>query len=209
MLEKKPGVIAVDKLRAITLLEGDFNFANKLFLGVRMMKNAEAKKWTVKEALGSRKNHDARELALNRRLMADISRQQVRPLAVASVDAAQCYDSIAHPAGSLACQRLGAPPLFLSCMLLCIQLMKFHLRTAYGDSDSHFNSRPGENPLQGICQGNGGGPPFWYGVSVVLVIVLYHRGHGAKYRSALSNEITIAAGLLRSGSRVPNTGTDH
>jgi hypothetical protein len=88
MLEKKPGVILVDKLRAINLLEGDFNYATKLLLGVRMMQNAEQNGLTVPEALGSRKNHDAKELAHNRRLQADISRQQVRPLAVASVDAA-------------------------------------------------------------------------------------------------------------------------
>jgi hypothetical protein len=196
MLEKKPGVILVDKLRAILLLEGDFNFANKLILGIRMMRNAEAHNLTVPEALGSRKHHDAKELALNRRLLADISRQQVRPLAIASVDAAQCYDSIAHLPGSLACQRLGAPPLFMSCMLLTIQLMKFHIRTAYGDSDSYFSSTPGRLPLQGICQGNGAGPSFWYAVSIVLVILLHHKGHGAKYRSALSNEITVIAGLL-------------
>ena len=66
MLEKKPGVILVDKLRAITLLEVDFNFANKLILGKRMMSNAERHGLTVPEALGSRKHHDAKELAQNR-----------------------------------------------------------------------------------------------------------------------------------------------
>ena len=33
MLEKEPGVINVEKLRAILLLEADFNFANKLYFG--------------------------------------------------------------------------------------------------------------------------------------------------------------------------------
>ena len=33
MLEKKPGVIVPDKLRAITLLEADLNGGNKLILG--------------------------------------------------------------------------------------------------------------------------------------------------------------------------------
>lgn len=196
MLEKKPGVILADKLRAILLLEGDFNFANKLLLGSRMMRNAEAHNNTVPEALGSRKHHNAKELALNRRLIADISRQQVRPLAVASVDAAQCYDCIAHPVGSLACQRLGVPPMFLSCMLATIQCMNFHLRTAYGDSTSSFGSTPGQLPLQGILQGNGAGPAFWYAVSILLVLLLHTKGHGAKYRSALALQTTILAGLL-------------
>ena len=161
-----------------------------------MMNNAEATNQTVPEALGSRKAHNSKELALNRRLAADIARQQIRPLAVASVDAAQCYDSIAHTPGSLACQRLGAPPLFLSCMLVTIQLMKFYLRTAFGDLDLFFGGGRHGLPFQGICQGNGGGPAFWYAVSVVLVLALYHRGHCAQYKSALLLEITTVAGLL-------------
>ena len=34
MLAKKPSVIIVDKLWAIILLEADFNFSNKLILGM-------------------------------------------------------------------------------------------------------------------------------------------------------------------------------
>jgi hypothetical protein len=42
LLEKLAGCTAVEKLRAILLLEADFNFATKLFLGFRMMNNAHA-----------------------------------------------------------------------------------------------------------------------------------------------------------------------
>jgi hypothetical protein len=41
MLEKTPGDRRPDKLRAIALMEADFNFVNKLFLGKRMMDSAE------------------------------------------------------------------------------------------------------------------------------------------------------------------------
>jgi hypothetical protein len=92
MLEKKPGVIIVDKLRAIILLEADFNFANKLILGVRMMHNAEELGLVVPEALGSRNGHDSLELALDHRLAIDLSRLKIEPIAVASVDVAQCKD---------------------------------------------------------------------------------------------------------------------
>jgi hypothetical protein len=33
-------------------------------------------------------------------------------------------------------------------------------------------------------------------MSIILVILLHHKGHGANYRSALSNELTVIAGLL-------------
>jgi len=169
MLEKKPGVIQVDKLRAILLLEADFNFANKLTLGVRMMRSAEANGLTHQETLGSRKFHDARELALNRRLLTDISRQQLIPLAVSSVDAEECYDRQAHTPGSLCCQRLGAPALPLMSMLLTIQAMRFHLRMGFGDSVRSFGGTTPALPFQGSLQGNGGGCGFWLAMSLVLV----------------------------------------
>ena len=37
MLEKKPGCTLVEKLRAILLMETDFNFKNKLIYGCRML----------------------------------------------------------------------------------------------------------------------------------------------------------------------------
>ena len=40
MLEKALGVTLVAKLRAILLMEGDFNATNKIVYGVRMMNNA-------------------------------------------------------------------------------------------------------------------------------------------------------------------------
>ncbi len=40
MLEKTLGVTLVTKLRAILLMEGDFNATNKIVYGVRMLQNA-------------------------------------------------------------------------------------------------------------------------------------------------------------------------
>jgi hypothetical protein len=39
MLEKTLGVTLVSKLRAILLMEADFNVSNKIIYGVRIMKN--------------------------------------------------------------------------------------------------------------------------------------------------------------------------
>ena len=40
MLEKNFGITLVTKLRAILLMEGDFNATNKIVYGVQMMSNA-------------------------------------------------------------------------------------------------------------------------------------------------------------------------
>ena len=42
MLEKVAGIALVNKLRAILLIEADFNFHNKLIFGKRMLNQAQA-----------------------------------------------------------------------------------------------------------------------------------------------------------------------
>lgn len=172
ILEKKPGVRLVTKLRAILLMEADFNFANKLLVGYRMMRGACMHPHAVPQELyGGLKGRRADLLALTRRLLTDILRQSRRPAAIASIDAESCYDRISHTAASLACQRWGVPPAVMVTMLLAIQNMQFHLRTAFGDSLSSYGSS-GETVFQGICQGNGAGPAVWLAISTCLVQIL-------------------------------------
>ena len=46
-------------------------------------------------------------------------------MGLASIDAANCYDSIAHAIGSLICQSLGVPLKAVESMMSVIQDMKF------------------------------------------------------------------------------------
>ena len=65
MLEKIENVIRVDKLRAILLMEADFNYINKLIFGHRMVKNCETNKRFPDELYGSRAKKSAIEVAVN------------------------------------------------------------------------------------------------------------------------------------------------
>jgi hypothetical protein len=195
MLEKERGVIKADKLRAILLMEADFNFANKLVFGHRMMRQAERKQQIPKEIYGSRNGHSATELGLNRRLVTDLSRQRRWPMAISSVDAHTCYDRIAHAVASICCQRWDVDLGPILAMLITIQQMKFFLRTAFGDSESFYSSGNGI-PFQGICQGNGAGPAVWLAVSVVLVLMLHAQGHVSTIRSAFSSTVIVFCGFL-------------
>jgi hypothetical protein len=96
MLEKTAGVIKVEKFHAILLMEADFNFFNGLIFAGRMMHWAELLDRIPAECYGSRKNHEAIEVAVNRCLVADLLRQKWIPGAIASVDAELCYDRITH-----------------------------------------------------------------------------------------------------------------
>jgi hypothetical protein len=62
MLEKKQGVILVSKLRAILLMEADFNFANKTIFGCRMMHFAKEKNEIADECAGSCQQDDATDV---------------------------------------------------------------------------------------------------------------------------------------------------
>jgi hypothetical protein len=73
MLEKKKGVIIVDKLRAILLMEADFNFGNKTIFGQCMTFAAEDHEEVAEECFGSRRNHEATDVALNCHFFCDIS----------------------------------------------------------------------------------------------------------------------------------------
>ena len=93
---KIKGNINVDKLRAILLMEADYNFVSKLLLGVRLMHAIEGRKGFPEELGGSRKNHEAVYKALNQRITSDILQQLRRPGTITGVDAASCYDRIVH-----------------------------------------------------------------------------------------------------------------
>lgn len=102
LFEKIENVILVDKLRAILLLEADFNGANKTFFGKRMIDCLERDSMLPDE-LFARRETEAIEVALNCILLSDIARQKKHPLAIAGADVAYCYDCVAHPFASLAC----------------------------------------------------------------------------------------------------------
>ena len=64
----------------------------------------------------------------------DISRQRRSPAALASVDAANCYDRVNHTYASLALQAFGVPKSAVQTMLSALTHMQFPIRTAYGES---------------------------------------------------------------------------
>ena len=119
MLEKKPGVAKVTRLRTILLYEADFNHNNKL-MGRAMMQFSEWNGLLAPEQYGSRKAHSAIYQCVNKVLAYDIFRQSRHPGALCSNDAKSCYDRIAHGAAGLAMQRCGVP--------LCCNSCNRHLR---------------------------------------------------------------------------------
>jgi hypothetical protein len=204
MLKKKQGVILVNKLHAILLMEADFNYANKTIFGQRMMLFADDRGLVAEECLGNHSFHDATEVALNHQLFCDITRQKCYSAAIGCVDLEQCFDCIAHSIASLCAQQWGVPIQAIVCLLTTIQLMVFFLHTAHDDSDVFYSAvtdseaRESGNthPYQGSCQGNGGGPALFSGTSSRCVGYMHQKGFAACMRLAFSSTVFCIIGIL-------------
>lgn len=140
MLEKIFGCSLITKLRSICLIEADFNATNKIIYGMRMLDNVRKYKLMPEEVF-SKRNRMADDGTLLKVLFYDIVRQCRRPAGIASVDADNCYDRIAHPMLSMITQSFGVPSRAIGTMLSTIQDMKFHLRTGFGDSEGYAGGR--------------------------------------------------------------------
>jgi hypothetical protein len=185
MLEKTLGVTLVNKLRAILLMEGDFNAANKMVYGVGMLKNIRDHN-LMPEEIFSERNRIADDGTLCKTLFYDIMQQAHVPAAIASVDASNCYDRIAHAMASLVFQAFGVPTTVIETMLGAIENMKFFLRTGFGNSTS-FAGGGISIKTQGLRQGNGALPAGWAVISICILQAHRREGHGAKFLCPITN----------------------
>jgi hypothetical protein len=184
MLEKTFGVRLVSKLRAILLMEADFNGMNKEVYGVRMLDMARKYK-LVPEEIFSKKNRMADDGGLEKTLFYNIARQTQLPAAIASVDASNCYSWIVHAMALLIFQSFGVEDTAVATMLETIQEMKFFLRTAYGDS-TNFAGSTIEVKTQGLGQDNGASPAGWCVISIMILRAHEKKGHGAQFVAQMS-----------------------
>eukprot|EP00956_Cyclotella_meneghiniana_P026049 scaffold55510_cov37-Cyclotella_meneghiniana.AAC.1 len=194
MLEKVMGVRLINKLRAILLMEADFNAANKILYGERMMDNVRKYK-LMPEEIFSERMREATDGGMSKKLFYDIVRQLRRPAGIASVDAANCYDRVAHAISSMVFQAFGTPAEACTSMHSAIQEMQFFLRTAFGDSKESVGARV-DLKTQGFMQGNGAAPAGWAVVSITIIQAHKAEGHGATFLCPVSKLNHKLAGIL-------------
>jgi hypothetical protein len=113
-------------------------------------------------------------------LFYNITRQTRVSAAIASVDALNCYDWIAHTMASLVLQMFGVPSLAVELMLGTIENMKFFLWMEFGNSTS-FAGGGISIKTQGMCRGNGAAPAGWALISICILNAHGKKGHGAKF----------------------------
>ncbi len=158
-------------------MEGDFNYMNKWIFG----HEAINKLYNLGYVPGnqySQKESTAEDARMDNRSTMDISRQLCHPLATMSADADKCYDRINHIIMLLLLLAIIGCIGNIVAMLHRIQTMKFFQRTARGDSTTFMGGRGKDNPLQGLCQGNGTAPACWLMLSSILMHCYQCQGFG-------------------------------
>ncbi len=120
------------------------------------------------EEIFSKKNRMADNRTLCKTLFYDITQQACIPAAIASMDASNCYDRIAHAIASLVFQAFRVPSTAIEAMLGAIENMKMFLRTGFGDSKS-FAGGGISVKTQGLTQGNGASPAGWAVISICII----------------------------------------
>ena len=195
MLEKVAGVALVEKLRAILLMEADYNFFNKWVFGFKAMDRLYLENYIPNDQYSQRES-TAEDARMDSRFTYDISRQLHIPMATVSVDADKCYDRINHIIMSLLLLSLIGVTGLVTAFLHPIQSMKFYQRTAFGDSTTFMGGRNKDNPLQGLCQGNGAAPACWLMVSSLLMHCYHRKGWGSSLLSPISGTLISFLGEI-------------
>jgi hypothetical protein len=127
----------------------------------------------------------ANEGTLCKTLFYDIGHQAWLSAAIASIDASNCYNRIAHAMASLIFQAFGVPLTAVKTMLGAIENMKIFLRTGFGDSKTFAGGGIGIK-TQGLTQGNEASPAGWAVISICILGAHGKKRHGAKFHCPIS-----------------------
>jgi hypothetical protein len=146
LLEKEFGNIYLEKMRAICLMEADFNWLNKLVFAKRMMDQAYDKGLIPSEQF-ARRSTQAAHGVLCKVLFCDIVRALHLIAGLPSVDLGNCYDAVSHLIASISLQAFKVPLMTIVLSLSVLQTMTFYLRTGYGISQQGYGGTPDDPTL--------------------------------------------------------------
>ena len=195
MLEKIAGIALVNKLRAILLMEADYNFHNKWLFGYKAM-NVLLENGYIPEEQFSQRESTAEDAKMDTRLTMDLSRQRRQPMGSVSADAANCYDRINHIIMAFLLFAVTGWSGAIATLLAPIQKMKFFQRTGLGDSTTFMGGAGLLLLLQGLCQGNGMAPAGWTMIAAVLMHCYKKEGFGSEITSPISKTLTTFMGNM-------------
>ncbi len=194
LLEKIVGNVFVHKLRAICLLEADFNWWNKLVFAKRMMQQA-IHAGAISQECFAKKNSHCNYAVLTKQFFCDSSRVCHHPVDLGDCNFGNCYVRAAHPPTSIALCSWGIPVTAIQVLLTLMQVMQYFLRTGFGESSESFSGTP-TNPNSGLGQGSGRSPPGFLALSSLIVNAYRCQGHGTNVASAFVGRLFSLAAVM-------------
>jgi Reverse transcriptase (RNA-dependent DNA polymerase) len=160
MIEKKPGVIRIDKLRVIHLYEADYNLLLKIMWARRSVWHMVDKKAINNGQVGSRPGHRAIDLVLQKEMMYTYAHLTRTNLGTIDNDATSCYDQILCSLAMSISQYYGMPKNICNVQANTLERSKFKIRTALGDSSTTYQHSTA-TPIFGTGQGSSASPSIW------------------------------------------------
>jgi hypothetical protein len=192
---KSFGVRLIDKLRAICLLEADFNWLIKLIFA-HCLKQHCRKHGLVPPEQFTKSCTTCEEASLVKNLICNNSHILHNSLSITSVDMDQCFDRAQSSIAGVAARAHGVSQGSTTLMLKTMQLMQYFVKSGFGVADTpSFEGTPLEL-LMGLGQGSGAAPIGMRGV-VTLAVNLYKTlGHGMKAKLSRSQRIILLAATI-------------
>ena len=133
ILEKKPGVIRIDKQRFIFLLDAIYSGSCRI-TARRSAAQAMKHQLIAMEQFGCQKNLEAKLHAINLRVVMDLTVQLRTPAAIVCNDLTCCFDRIIHSITAIVLRRVGHKRGPIVCRFYTTQQMIVNLRSSFGDS---------------------------------------------------------------------------
>ena len=150
--------------------------------------------WDVPEEHFSNRGSTAVDAKFDTTLMIDICRQSRIPMILGSVDAAQCYDRVLHLFIVLMLLALLRNYLCALVYLCPMQLMKFFIRSGFGDSAAYYGGLASIFAWMGLGQGSRGAPDGWLMVSSPMFNILRKERMCAEVENPITHEKTSSVG---------------
>jgi len=171
-IEKDLGNPRIDKLRAIHLLEADYNLLLKWFGPKGFIRRAEDNNQLTDYQGGGRRGRCAIDLACKKVATYDYLTITRTIAANFEYDLQHCFDNMNEACQNLSCRQHGADTRYIKLHAQTQRRFKYHVKHAYGLS-AEYNQYSEQNPWHGAGQGTGDAAPRWV-VQSHSLITAYH-----------------------------------
>jgi len=157
-LKKEIGVPKTTKLRALHIVEADYNLLLKWFGPKGFIRQAEDHHQLTPYQGGSRRGHSAIDLACKKVAAYNYVTIMHIPAANFEYDLKQCFDNMNEVCENLSCMQHGADPRYIHWHAQTQRQQWYHVKHTYGIS-LKYNQHSDQNPWYGAGQGMGDAAP--------------------------------------------------